>query len=235
MNGEHKMKYSLILLAAGQGKRMNAGINKIFIELHHKTILAHTLLTFEQDKSCEKVVIVGHPDELETIQKMVKAERSQKVFAVISGGEERQDSVKRGLAHIDEEEIVFIHDAARPFIKQKQIHGLLDGVRKTGAAILAVPVKDTIKMVHNHLVNKTMDRSELMAVQTPQAFHAKLIKKAHLEAERSGKLGTDDASLVEWIGEEVEVVEGDYLNIKITTKEDLLFAEAILKIESGSS
>lgn len=151
------------------------------------------------------------------------------------GGDERQHSVYKGLKAVKQEKIVLVHDGARPFIKHEQIDELIAEAEQTGAAILAVPVKDTIKRVQDLQVSETIERSSLWAVQTPQAFRLSLLMKAHAEAERKGFLGTDDASLVEQMeGGSVRVVEGSYTNIKLTTPDDLTSAEAIMESESGN-
>ena len=144
------------------------------------------------------------------------------------GGEERQQSVYNGIKHVDTD-IVLVHDGARPFIHEELIHQLTEATLLHAGAVVAVPVKDTIKRVQDQSVVETMERSSLWAVQTPQAFRLSILLKAHQEAENDQFLGTDDASLLERIGQQVVIIEGDYDNIKITTPEDLYFAEAILR------
>ncbi|KGA98341.1 2-C-methyl-D-erythritol 4-phosphate cytidylyltransferase [Alkalihalobacillus alcalophilus ATCC 27647 = CGMCC 1.3604] len=228
------MRYSLILLAAGQGKRMKAGKNKLLIELQNRPLLLHTLTLFEEDPWCDEVVLVAHQGEIELLADLIDGDYG-KIKKIIPGGVERQDSVKCGLDEIDAGKIVLIHDGARPFVKRTVIHELVEVAAEDGAAIVAVPVKDTIKKVENQQVVDTLDRSELWSVQTPQAFQVGLIKQAHNKALIEQKLGTDDASLVEWYGKPVTIVEGDYFNIKITTQEDLLFAEAIIGMEARNN
>ncbi|WP_413376925.1 2-C-methyl-D-erythritol 4-phosphate cytidylyltransferase [Alkalihalobacillus sp. 1P02AB] len=225
------MRYSLILLAAGQGKRMKAGKNKLLIELQNRPLLLHTLTLFEEDPWCDEVVLVAHQGEVELLADLIDGDCYEKTKKIIPGGAERQDSVKCGLDEIEDGKMVLIHDGARPFVKRTVIHELVETAAKDGAAIVAVPVKDTIKKVENQQVVDTLERSELWSVQTPQAFQVDLIKQAHNKAFIEKKLGTDDASLVEWYGKPVTIVEGDYFNIKITTQEDLLFAEAIIGME----
>jgi 2-C-methyl-D-erythritol 4-phosphate cytidylyltransferase len=143
------------------------------------------------------------------------------------GGKERQQSVYNGLQHA-EEDIVLVHDGARPFITLGQISELTTAASLNGGAVIAVPVKDTIKKAANKKVLETVERSSLWAVQTPQAFRVSILKSAYEQAEAEEFLGTDDASLLERINEQVVIIEGNYDNIKITTQEDLYFAEAIL-------
>ncbi|WP_227938953.1 2-C-methyl-D-erythritol 4-phosphate cytidylyltransferase [Alkalihalobacillus deserti] len=223
------MNYSVVIPAAGQGKRMKAGKNKQFLELRGEPLIIHTLRLFEQDPLCETIVLVANREECQTMRELATAHQLKKVKAIIEGGKERQDSVKNGIDSLRNEQIVLIHDGARPFITYDVIHKLVQKASQLGAAIAAVPVKDTIKRVKEGVVMDTQNREELWSVQTPQAFKWSLIKEAHERAQKKQMLGTDDASLVEWIGHTVAIVEGDYQNIKLTTPDDLLFAEAILK------
>ncbi|BAB03826.1 2-C-methyl-D-erythritol 4-phosphate cytidylyltransferase [Halalkalibacterium halodurans] len=222
------MEYSVVIPAAGQGKRMRAGHNKQFIELGGKPILAHTLAVFEQDDWCTNVVIVANEQEIEEMGELANRYQISKAKKIVAGGRERQESVFAGLKALSQDGLVLIHDGARPFVTEKEIHSLVETAAKTHAAVLAVPVKDTIKRVEGEAVLETMPREELWAVQTPQAFDLALIKQAHQKAENEQMLGTDDASLMEWLGYSVAVVQGSYFNFKLTTPEDLLFAEAIL-------
>ncbi|GAE35302.1 2-C-methyl-D-erythritol 4-phosphate cytidylyltransferase [Halalkalibacter akibai] len=222
------MEYSVVIPAAGQGKRMRAGKNKQFLELKGEPLIVHTLRLFDLDPLCRQIVLVANQDEIAIMQDIRKDYQIKKVCAVIEGGKERQDSVRNGLNFFREEQIVLVHDGARPFVTYDVINKLVRKAEEMGAAICAVPVKDTIKRVIDGVVIETQKREELWSVQTPQAFKWSLIIEAHEQANKENMIGTDDASLVEWIGKEVAIVEGDYQNIKLTTPEDLLFAEAIL-------
>ncbi|NNU90934.1 MULTISPECIES: 2-C-methyl-D-erythritol 4-phosphate cytidylyltransferase [Anoxybacillus] len=223
------MNYHVVIPAAGQGKRMNAGINKQFIELEGIPVIIHTLRVFERDDFCQGVVLVINDQERDQFVRMLRCFEIKKVNALVSGGEERQQSVYNGLKAVNDGHIVLIHDGARPFVTIKKIHELVHATKETGAAVLAVPVKDTMKQVVDGHIEKTVDRSSLWAVQTPQAFSMSLILNAHERAKKERFIGTDDASLVERMGHRVVIVEGEYTNIKLTTPEDLLFAEAILR------
>lgn len=224
------MTYEVIVLAAGQGKRMGASKNKQLIEINHIPMIVHTLLVFEKDDWCERIILVGASLELDILASLVNEYGITKVDCITSGGKERQHSVYEGLKNVSSEEaMVLIHDGARPFITIDAIHRLVEKVSVHGAAIVAVPVKDTIKKVENEIVTETVDRKSLWAVQTPQAFRLSTIKAAHNKALAEDVLGTDDASLVEYAGGFVSIVPGDYDNIKITTQEDLYFAKAILE------
>ncbi|WP_409252511.1 2-C-methyl-D-erythritol 4-phosphate cytidylyltransferase [Bacillus sp. SCS-153A] len=222
------MKYQVIIPAAGQGKRMKAGKNKLLLELEGRPILIHTLEVFEEDPDCEEIILAVHPGDKETLEELAERYGISKLKKMAIGGKERQDSVYNALQTIQDAKIVLVHDGARPFIARNVIKELVQQAILRGAAIAAAPVKDTIKRAADGIVEETIERSSLWQVQTPQAFHMQLLMDAHIKAELEGFTGTDDASLVERLGEEVGIVESDYDNIKITTPEDLYFAEAIL-------
>lgn len=222
------MTYQVILPAAGQGKRMGAGKNKLLIELQHTPVLIHTLRVFDGDDCCSELFLSVSSDDQEEMVNLIKENGIQKKITFVTGGAERQHSVYNAVKKINGDGIVLVHDAARPFIQKTLIKQLVESAEYNGASVVAVPVKDTIKKVKNGMVIETVERSSLWAVQTPQAFRVSLLLKAHQIAEKAGFLGTDDASLVEYIGEKVAIVEGDYNNIKLTTPEDLYFANAIM-------
>ncbi|BCB01963.1 2-C-methyl-D-erythritol 4-phosphate cytidylyltransferase [Bacillus sp. KH172YL63] len=228
------MEYEVVIPAAGQGKRMKADRNKLLLELNECPVIIHTLRVFEQDARCKGIYLAIHPSERDTFTALLKRFGITKVVKLVDGGKERQHSVYHALLEVDHE-IVLVHDGARPFIKESTIHRLVEKTHSAGAAIAAVPVKDTIKKVLDGKVEETIERSSLWMVQTPQAFRVSVLKKAHDEAQREGFLGTDDASLVERMDVKVSVVESDYDNIKLTTPEDLYFAEAILKKQEEKS
>ncbi|MCZ0755283.1 2-C-methyl-D-erythritol 4-phosphate cytidylyltransferase [Anoxybacillus sp. J5B_2022] len=221
------MVYQVVIPAAGQGKRMKAGINKQLLELCGQPVIIHTLKVFEQDGWCQGIIIVINEAERERFYELLEKFQIKKVVSVVSGGAERQHSVYNGLKAVSSE-LVLIHDGARPFITTEKVHELVKEANEHGAAVPAVPMKDTVKRVRQGFVEETVDRSSLWAVQTPQAFRVSLILKAHEQAKQEGYLGTDDASLVERMGKKVKIIEGDYRNIKLTTPDDLLFAAAIL-------
>ena len=222
------MNYHVVIPAAGMGKRMKAGKNKQFIHLKNKPVIIHTLEVFENDHNCNGIILVVHEDDIDLFKKYLSLYNISKVSSLVIGGTERQHSVYNGLKALHEDGIVLIHDGARPFITKDVIEKLVKKASQTGAAIVGVPVKDTIKSVQNEVVDYTLERSSLWAVQTPQAFRLSTIIKAHEDAKQHNFLGTDDASLVERMGEPINIVQGNYQNIKLTTPEDLLFAEAIL-------
>ncbi|MED3561262.1 2-C-methyl-D-erythritol 4-phosphate cytidylyltransferase [Bacillus xiapuensis] len=228
------MGYQVILPAAGQGKRMGAGKNKLLIELNGIPVLIHTLRVFEEDEQCDGLILAIHPQDEAEFHSLLKKYHITKVKSLVPGGKERQHSIHHALKTVKDGGIILVHDAARPFIQKEHINRLNETAEKTGAAIIGVPVKDTMKTVRNQMVLGTIERSGLWAVQTPQAFRVSVLLEAYEKAERENYLGTDDASLVERIPHPVTMVEGDYDNIKLTTPEDLFFAEAILKKRKGS-
>ncbi|WP_339201211.1 2-C-methyl-D-erythritol 4-phosphate cytidylyltransferase [Peribacillus sp. FSL P2-0133] len=226
------MFYEVVIPAAGQGKRMKAGKNKLFIELSGIPIIVYTLRVFEEDPDCRGIILSINPAEKDYFSQLIAAYGLKKVKKLVMGGKERQQSVYNGLQHAGEE-IVLVHDGARPFINVGQISELTTAASLHGGAVIAVPVKDTIKKASNNKVVETVERSSLWAVQTPQAFRVSILKSAYEQAEADAFLGTDDASLLERINEQVVIIEGNYDNIKITTQEDLYFAEAILHKQHG--
>lgn len=226
------MEYELILLAAGQGKRMNASKNKVLLRLLGNHVIEYALNLFVADKHCKQIILVGKPSECAGLQQMVAENNIYCVapIKVVAGGAERQDSVFNGLQHVrNTQGIVMIHDGARPFIEQELIAQLYQKAEQTHAAILGVPVKDTIKRVVDGVIHETISREDLWQIQTPQAFQYQLIKDAHEKAKRHAFFGTDDASLVEYYGKPVHMVTGSYDNIKLTTPDDMIIAEAILR------
>jgi len=222
------MKYEIIVLAAGQGKRMKAGRNKQFLTIQNVPLIIHTLQKFEQDPWCSGIVLVVNEKEVGIFEELLTEYPIQKVQSLTVGGDERQHSVYNGLKSLKQAQMVLIHDGARPFVQQNTIHELVEKAASDKAAVLAVPVKDTIKRVEQGTVIETVERSSLWAIQTPQAFLFDVVMDAHEKAKTNEYLGTDDASLVEKAGQKVSIVEGNYDNIKLTTPEDLLYAEAIL-------
>jgi 2-C-methyl-D-erythritol 4-phosphate cytidylyltransferase len=228
------VNYWAVIPAAGQGKRMNADVSKQWIDLLGKPVLAHTLEVFESDRSCDGITLVGSQQELEQLDRFVRSNDYKKVHHIVQGGSERQQSVYEGLKTVPEDcRFVLIHDAARPFLRHHYIGELVKKAEETGSAVLAVPIKDTVKRVVQDQVEETIDRSSLWAVQTPQAFRLSVVTEAHERAARENWTGTDDASLVERSGHTVAIVMGDYHNIKLTTSEDLLVGQAILKERMG--
>lgn len=222
------MRYTLIIPAAGQGKRMGAGQNKLFLPIASVPLIIHTLRVFDKDEACERIILAVNADEQPVFERFIKKYDIKKQIVFALGGQERQDSVYNGLLQASEASYVLVHDGARPFITIEIIRSVLEEAVQKGASICAVPVKDTIKRVEDGSVVETVERSKLWAVQTPQGFHLSTLSDAHEEARKAGYVGTDDASLVERLGKDVGVVSGSYFNIKVTTPDDLIVAESFL-------
>lgn len=224
---------SVILPAAGRGKRMKAGINKVFLELLSEPILRHTLRAFAALPEVQELIVVTGRDEVEPLRRLLADTTGigpVEAIKVVEGGSERQYSVWNGLkASSKESDVVLVHDAARPLVSRATIEAVIAAARQYGAAIAAVPEKNTVKVVEDGIVTATPDRAKLWAVQTPQGFSRSLLVAANEKAEADGFLGTDDASLVERYGAKVHVVMDSYENIKVTTPEDLVVAEALLQ------
>lgn len=223
------MQYEVVLPAAGSGKRMGAGQNKLFLKLLKKPILIHTLEVFQQDPFCTGIWLAVKPEERIYIQELLDEYRITKVKGLPDGGAERQHSVHSCMKEMEQVDIVLVHDAARPFITHVIIANLVQSAHDFGAAIAGVRAKDTMKKVRNGVIEETVDRDSLWMIQTPQAFRYDLIVEAEDVAEKVGFLGTDEAMLVERLGHTVHIVESSYENVKMTTQEDLLFGEAILR------
>lgn len=218
-------KVGAIVVAAGTSRRMG-GVDKIFTQIAGKPLLAHTVEVFQRCPSIDQVVIVLSEDKMEEGQRLAEEHRWSKVVEVCPGGVRRQDSVWEGLKRLSGCRWVVIHDGARPCLGVDLIERGLEEARQSGAAIAATPVKDTIKVVSQSFVEETPVRHSLWAVQTPQVFRFDIIREAYRKAQ--GEV-TDDATLVEKLGYEVKVYPGSDSNIKVTTPEDLSFAETILR------
>jgi len=228
---DEKMKVTAIIVAAGKSKRIKEKIPKQFIEIAGKPVLCHTLQGFEDCAEVDQILPVVPEDWLGYCSaEVVDKYGFRKISQVISGGEKRQDSVYKGLlATPKDTSIVLIHDGVRPLVRVSKIARSIELCKECKAVILAVPIKETVKRVEDGSVVTTLDRQRLWTAQTPQTFDYKLLLDAYEKAKRDGFVGTDDASLVERIGIEVKILEGDYDNIKITMPEDLILVEEILR------
>ena len=220
-----------IILAAGQGKRMNSSINKVFMLLDDKPLLLHSVRTFSECCEVDHLIVVAAHDEVAHVENMLKDLPGIKTWQVVAGGSERQYSIVNALKIVSQgTDIVLVHDGARPLVSAQCINSVIQAAIAHQAAVAAVPVKDTIKTVNDSgVVTGTPERHTLWSIQTPQGFNAHLLRKAYEQAAQDGYLGTDDASLVERIGTRVNIVVGSYDNIKVTTPEDLIMAEAFIQ------
>lgn len=227
---------SVIVAAAGMSNRMGSKINKQFIDIDNKPILAHTLNKFEESPYIDEIILISKEEEVEYCRKeIVKKYGFKKIKNIIRGGRERQDSIYNGILALDERcDIVLTHDGARPFVRKKNIEDGIKGVLKHGACVVGVPVKDTIKVIDDDKnIHHTPKRSMLWAAQTPQCFWKNILQKGYEYAIDEGIVGTDDSSLVEKAGYNVKMIMGNYDNIKITTPEDLIIAESLLEVDDG--
>lgn len=225
-------KMTAIILAAGQGKRMKSQLSKQFILLQGMPIIVHTLRVFQAAEEIGECILVCGPGEEGFYHsEMLHDFGITKRIQVIPGGQERQDSVYCGLARVSSDcSYVMIHDGARPLVTVDIISRVAEEVKITGAVTVGVPVKDTIKRTDaGGFITDTLQRERLWHIQTPQAFQRELIVRAHEQAQTTGFYGTDDASLVECLGVPVKIIPGSYENLKITTPEDIIVAETILK------
>jgi 2-C-methyl-D-erythritol 4-phosphate cytidylyltransferase len=215
---------------------MQVGLNKVFLTLAGKPMLLRTLLTFSKVPDVGELIVAVGADEVEPVTSLLGRVKGLAPWRVLEGGTERQYSIRNGLALVSEEaDIVLVHDAARPLIRRDTIEELIRVVRAEGAAIIAVPEKNTIKIAaEDGTVAATPPRSSLWQVQTPQGFRKDILMEANRKADEDGFLGTDDASLVERLGVPVRIVRGEYSNIKVTTPEDMVVAEAILRNDMGA-
>lgn len=224
----NKKKVIAIIGAAGSGKRMGNKIPKQFLKVGGKTILETAAIKFNMNKYVDEIIVVTNEEYIKKTMEILDFPSYNKVTKVISGGKERQDSIYYGILAVDysrecEDAIVLVHDGARPFVSDELINRVIKGVNDNGSIVPTVLAKDTIRQVidKDNKNSITLDRSKLHLVQTPQGFNYSIIKEAYEEAFKDEYYGTDDASLVERLGKKIMVVEGEYSNLKITTKEDL--------------
>jgi 2-C-methyl-D-erythritol 4-phosphate cytidylyltransferase len=225
------MAVIVLVPAAGLGRRMRTTLNKQYLALDDRPILAHTLALFDGHPSVDHLYVISPADEIPFCRReVVRRFGFDKVRDVIAGGEERQDSVRNGLraCNAHEDDIVLIHDGVRPFFPVERLPEVIGTAARIGGCVVGMPVKDTIKEVADGRILGTPERGRLWQAQTPQAFPCRVLREAHERALAEGWRGTDDASLVERLGLPVAMIEGSYRNIKITTPEDLILARAFL-------
>lgn len=229
MRNEHNVA---IVLSAGRGSRMKSDIQKQYLNIDGKPVIYYSLKQFEGFQEIDEVILVTGEAELEYCrEQIVEKYGLKKVKKIVPGGKERYHSVYRGLCAVEKCDYVFIHDGARPFLDGTILKRAMEAVRENDACVVGMPVKDTIKIAdETQFANTTPDRSRVWMVQTPQVFSYSLIKEAHDQLMQQEITGiTDDAMVLERMtGKRVKLVEGSYRNIKITTPEDLLIAEAFI-------
>ena len=223
--------YSAIILAAGVGSRMGLGYNKMLYPIHRKPVVVHTIQKFVSDLNCSQIILVVNSNEIEEMSKLIETNAR---VQLVSGGAERQDSVYEGLKVV-KEKVVLVHDGARPLVSKRMIDECYELGKQGIASVVGVAVKDTMKRINpNKEVIETLNREEIYSIQTPQAAPTMLLKKAHELAKEEGFLGTDESSLIEkYTMTTVQVVNGAYTNIKLTTPEDLILAQQMLENTGG--
>ncbi len=225
-----------IIVAAGRGDRMGSPFNKVYLPLGEDAVLMHSLRVFEDAELLNSYVVVASKRDLSFCRTLLNSYPLTKLVGVVEGGETRQDSVVAGLNALPKDHgLVVVHDGARPLLSKSILEGAIRQGAVHGAVVVAVPAKDTVKLVEEETITDTPERSSIWLAQTPQVFHSSLLIKAIKRAEEDGYLGTDDASLVERLGHQVKIYPGTYENIKITTPEDLVTARALLGIGEEES
>lgn len=222
---------SVIIPAAGNSTRMGNGINKQFIVLENKEVIALTIEIFEFNKNIDEIILVVKNGVEEEFYNLIKKYNYKKV-KIILGGETRRETVYNGLKEVSNEtKKILIHDGARPFLKSKYVDEIIDELDTVNAVVLGVKSKDTIKTINDGFIDQTLDRERLINIQTPQAFKKEIILNAYEYAFLNNISATDDSSLVEILGIKVKVKYGDYNNIKVTTPIDVKLGELIIKGE----
>ena len=222
---------SAVIVAAGQGTRMGLGVDKLFLELNGCPIVAHTWRRFDETRCVDELLMVVREGMQPAFTALAEKYQFRKPFRLVAGGKERQNSVWNGLEALSPQaEIVAIQDAARPCTSEALIAATVVAARETGAAVAAQPVTDTIKESRDgKLIERTLDRSQLWAVQTPQTFRVEIIRRALSEVRQRGLVVTDDTAACELIGQPVQLVLSAQPNPKVTRPEDLPCVEALLR------
>jgi len=220
-----------LIVAAGKGTRMGPGTDKLFLDLNGLPVVGHTWRTFDSAECVEQIVLVVRDGAEPEFEKLAAQLSLKKKFQLVPGGKERQDSVWKGLEALPSKtQIVAIQDAARPCATAALIAATVEAAQETGAAVAAQPVTDTIKeSADGNLIERTLDRSRLWAVQTPQTFRVEIIRRALGEVRRRGLSITDDTAACELIGQPVRLVHSNEPNPKVTTPADLPFIAGLLR------
>lgn len=228
------MKVTAIVPAAGLGLRLESKTAKPLILINGEPIIIHTLRKLSNHSLINEIIVVFNPKDIPELKKLIKQKQIKKIKDIVEGGPTRKDSVKNGLKSLGNTDFVLIHDAVRPFIEERIITESIETAFKYNAAAVGVPVKSTIKKIKlkDLEVDCTLDRREIWEIQTPQVFRKDLIVNAYNNI--NGIDAPDDAFLVERLGQRIILVRGSYLNIKITTPEDLTLAQAIFSLNKAN-
>lgn len=225
---------SAVVAAAGSSARME-GINKLFVEIGGKPVLAHTLTTLSKCREIREIIVVARETEMTEVARICGAYHIAKISKIIAGGRTRLESVYNGVMQVlPDTKLIAVHDGARPFLTERLVTAAVEAALKFSAAAPAVPLTSTIKIAKNGIVERTIERDNLYEVQTPQVFAAELLKGALQNAIDKSLYITDDCMAVEAIGCRVKLTEGSRENIKLTIADDILFAEVIAKKRSES-
>ena len=222
---------SALIVAAGKGTRMGANVDKLWLEVAGRPVIAHTWRQFNDASCVDEIILVVRDGIQPHFTELAEKFHFQKPFRLVVGGVERQDSVWNGLSALSPEtEIVAIQDAARPCTSADLIAATIAAARETGAAVAAQPVTDTIKeTADGKIISRTVDRSKLWSVQTPQTFRVAVIRRAISTAREKGLILTDDTAACELIGQPVQLVKAATPNPKVTVPADLPFVESLLR------
>jgi 2-C-methyl-D-erythritol 4-phosphate cytidylyltransferase len=220
-----------IIAAAGQGTRLAGKRPKQFLELTGTPIIIHTLKTFERCEAIHEIITVVAAGEVDSFLSVASRHGVKRLSKVVAGGATRAESVLLGLEAADAErsEIVAVHDGVRPFVTVDEITRTIESAKLNGAAVLVAATVDTVKEVNDGTIVRTLDRARLRNALTPQCFRYELLKRAYEKVDLADPSLTDESSLVERLGERIAVVDGSSRNIKITTAEDLVIAEAMMR------
>ena len=230
------MKVGAIIAAAGFGRRMKADRPKQLLALNGIPIIIHTIRKFDISRVIDYIIVTAPRESVIEVSELVKSAEFQKPVIVVQGGERRQDSVASGLNYLQPStDIVAVHDGVRPFVSTDDIENAVRQAERTGAAVLAVPIVDTVKQVEKDVIESTLTREHLVLAQTPQVFRTEILKQAFDSATKDEYYGTDESSLVERLGHPVAIVRGSERNIKITRPSDLSLARAFLEEERAEA
>lgn len=231
----NRMKVTVIIAAAGAGRRMKSDRPKQLLVLNETPILVYTIRKFDRCRLVDRIVVAAPRESVDEIRKLVSAAGFSKAVSVVQGGARRQDSVATAMQHLDPDTtIVAVHDAVRPFVTVEEIEAVINEAEKSGAAVLAIPIVDTVKQIRRDLIESTLTRDHLVLAQTPQVFRIEVLREAFERAKKDEYYGTDESSLVERMDHPVAIIRGSERNIKITRPDDLTLARFYLQEEQAA-